>query len=377
MTLTLQPVNTKADLLRFVQFPAFLNKNDPYWVPPLISDMLTRLDVEKNSFWKSADYKCWLVEQDGEVVGRICAIADHTDAPHFDQTLGKFGFFECIDDPNVAELLFSTAGDWLKDRGFSIIRGPYNPTANDEAGVLVEGFNERPVIMTGHNPPYYESLLLQHGFTQYQDLVARLFRRQYGTTFEQAIPEKLTKAAKIAAKRSDILIRPLNKKNWESEIKLATDIYNTALSPLPGFVPIPLDEFMQLANGFKPILDPSMALIAEVGGKPVGYALAFPDVNEAFQKINGKMNLLGTFKFLFALKNLHRVSFKILMMLPEYQSRGIEALLIYKVSEAIWEKGFTEVDMSLAGDENIKSNRIQENLGFKVYLRFRVYEKSL
>ena len=120
-----------------------------------------------------------------------------------------------------------------------------------------------------------------------------------------------------------------------------------------------------------------MALIAEVKGHPVGYAVAFPDVNEALQKANGNLDLLGTIRFFIKLPRIKRVSFKMLMILPEFQGRGIEALLIYEIAKRIWQRKFREVDMSLAGEENIKSNRFTDHLGFKVYLRYRIYEKSI
>jgi GNAT superfamily N-acetyltransferase len=377
MSLSLLPVETQADLLQFIKFPWPIYKGDPYWVPPLIQEMKDRLSPEKNSFWNTAHQKCWIAYQGDRAVGRICAIADQPESPQYNPAIGKFGFFECVDDPQVAKLLFSTAAGWLRSRGFSLMRGPYNPSPNDEIGIQIEGFNIRPVILTGHNPSYYPDLFTRNDFVIFQDLFARLYIRTPGSTFNGSFPEKLQRVAEIAEKRSDITLRNLKPKEWDREIGIACDIYNQALASLPGFNPVPFSEFVQFANSFKPFMDPAMAVIAEIEGKPVGYALALPDVNEALQKVNGKLDLVGTIKFLLALRRLHRVSFKILMMLPEFQGRGIETLLIHKVAKRIWEKGYQEVDMSLAGDENVKSNRFQENLGFKVYLSYRVYGKNI
>ena len=185
------------------------------------------------------------------------------------------------------------------------------------------------------------------------------------------------RVVEIARKRKDISLRRLKKSEWENEIRIATEITNAALAPLPGNIPLTYDEFLNYSNGFKPFLDPKMALIAEVDGRPVGYAVAFPDVNEALKKANGKLDFLGTIRFFIKLPRIKRVSFKILMILPEFQGRGIEALLIYEIAKRIWQRRFREVDMSLAGEENVKSNRFTDNLGFKVYLRYRIYEKSI
>ena len=160
-------------------------------------------------------------------------------------------------------------------------------------------------------------------------------------------------------------------------LKLACHIYNTALGPLPDYVPVSDDEFLTLAGSFKPIMDTDMALIAEIGGKPVGYALALPDINEALLHVNGRLDLVGLAKLWWYSRKLKRASFKILMMLPDYQNRGIESLLVVQVAQAIWDKGYTEADMSLTGEENEKSTRFQEHLGFKVYRRYRIYEKPI
>jgi GNAT superfamily N-acetyltransferase len=377
MSLEIKPVNSRNDYLDFVKFPWKIYKRDKYWVPPLIQDMLDRLDKNKNPFWKTAAHQCWLIYSGKEIVGRICAIVYHPGTAYTDPLMGRFGFFECVDDIEVAALLFSTAEEWLKQKGFKIMSGPYNPSPTDEIGIMVEGFDIRPVLLTGHNLPYYADLFTKNGFTKLNDTVARRYIRPDGITFSQALPEKLQRVAEIAAKRTDIVLRQLRSQDWENEISIATDIINKALSPLPDYIPVPYEEFLQFANGFKPFLHPSMAIIAEINGIPVGYAVALPDVYEALQKANGKLDLIGIIRFFFALQHLKRVSFKILMILPEFQGRGIEVLLVREVAKGIWKRGYREVDMSLAGEENIKSNRFTENLGFKVYLRYRIYERTI
>ncbi|KAF0111640.1 MAG: hypothetical protein FD147_821 [Chloroflexi bacterium] len=377
MKIQVESVETREEYLQFVKMPWRLYQGDSFWVPPLIQDVIDRLDPAKNPFWKTAERQCWMAYADKQAVGRICAIAYKPEDKPIDPLIGRFGFFECINDPAVASLLFSTAADWLGTKGFKMMSGPFNPSPTDEIGIMVEGFDVRPVVLTGHNPPYYADLFTANGFTKANESVARRYIRPDGITFAQAFPEKLERVAEIAAKRKDIVLRQLKRGDWENEIKIATEITNKALGPLPGFIPLRFEEFLQFANSFKLFLHPPMAVIAEVAGQPVGYAVALPDVYEALQKANGKLDLIGSIRFFFVLQRLQRVSFKILMILPEYQGRGIEALLIREVARSIWERGYREVDMSLAGEENIKSNRFTENLGFKIYLRYRVYEKSI
>ncbi len=371
------PVTTQEELLRFVQFPWEVYKNDPCWVPPLIKENLNRLDPGRNPFWKTADRQCWLAMDGDETVGRICAIAYHPVIDPIAPVMGRFGFFECINDQEVVSLLFETAADWLRARGFSIMVGPFNPSPSDEIGIMIEGFDTLPVALAGHNPPYYQALFEKNGFVKNKDTVARHYIRLEGISFKDAFPQKLMRVVEIARKRNDITLRKLNLSKWNEEIRIATDIFNASLAPLPGNIPISYEEFLQQSQNLKPFLDPRMAIIAEIGGKPVGYAVAYPDVNEALQKANGKLDLLGSLRFFIKLRSIKRVSFKILMVLPEFHGRGIEALLIHAVARRIWQRKYREVDMSLAGEENLKSNRFTDNLGFKVYLRYRIYEKTI
>lgn len=358
-------------------FPWSIYRGDPYWVPPLIDDYRQKLELERNPFWKNACRELWIARQDGRVVGTIAAIIDYAQTQTAGALIGNFGFFECIDDPQVAGLLLGAACDWLRGQGMTIVHGPYNPSADGECGILVEGFQTRPAVMEGHTPPYYAGLIEGCGFQIYRDMVARLFVRDFSHSFEEQVPEKLRRVAERAARRPDLRLRQLNTRRWDKEIETAWRIYNTALRELPGNVPVALDDFRAQASGFRMILDPALAQIAEIDGKPVGFALAIPDANEALQRANGRLGPLGMLRMLWALRRLKRVSFKILMMLPEYQGRGIEAVLTVAVARGIWARGYQEVDMSLTGSENEKSNRYQENLGFRVYRRYRIYQKEL
>jgi GNAT superfamily N-acetyltransferase len=371
------PVISREDFLQFVRFPWSIYKKDPFWVPPLINDIVNRLDPGRNPFWKTADRQCWLAMDDAETVGRICAIAYHSAKEPAAPVKGRFGFFECINNAEIASLLFETAADWLRAKGFSTMIGPFNPGPSDEIGIMVEGFDTLPVALAGHNPPYYQNLFKSNGFVKNKDTVARHYIRPDDITFEDAFPKKLMQVVEIARRREDVTLRKLRKRKWGEEIRLATDLFNASLAGVPGHVPISYEEFLLQSKKLKPFLDPKMAIIAEIDGRPVGYAVAYPDVNEALQKANGKLDLPGSLRFFIKLGSIKRVSFKILMVLPEFHGRGIEALLIHEVSRRIWQRKFSEVDMSLAVEENIKSNRFTDNLGFKVYLRYRIYEKSI
>ncbi len=377
MDLTLVTVRSVDELHQFVTLPWRIYRDDPYWVPPLIKEQKDRLTPGRNPFWLNAERAVWIVRRGREPVGRIAAIIDHNANRQFQQKSGLFGFFECQQDDEAAALLFSTAEDWLRSRGMTRVEGPYSPSHSDENGILIEGYSTRPSLLEGHNLPYYAGLVELSGYRPYTDLVARMYCRPPGQAFDQMIPPKLLRVVEKVRQRSDLSVRMLDVKRWPEEIHTAWEIYNTALGTLGDYVPIPEAEFRQLADSFRAFIDPRMALIAEVGGTPVGFSLALPDLNEAIQHINGRLNLPGMIKLWWHARHLKRVSFKILMMLPEYHSRGIESLLVYETARGIYAGEYTEVDMSLTGDNNPKSNRLQENLGFQVYRRYRIYQKEL
>ncbi len=378
MEIDVRPVQSRSDLDVFAKFPWQIYTGDPNWVPPLLDERYARIDLQKNPFWRDAERDLWIAWKGKQAVGTIAAIIDRRWNQVMKQAVGCFGFFECMQDQAAANRLFAVAAGSLRQKGMQVMRGPYNPSQTDEIGVLVEGFDTRPAILEAHTPPYYPSLFDNAGFTKYNDSVARMaLINPNEIDFEHGFPEKMRRAGERANQRSDVTLRKVNLKDWDNELRLACRLYNEALSPLPDFIPLSDEEFMLFANSFKPIIDPEMALIAQVGSRPVGFAIALPDVNEALLHVNGRLDLAGLTRLWWFSRRIKRVSFKILIMIPDYQRRGIESLLTMKVGQAIWKKGYREVDMSLTGEENEKSTTMQEHLGFKIYRRYRIYQKDL
>ena len=378
MTLDIQPVVTRRDLKRFVMFPWRIYRNDPNWVPPLIGSQMDKLTPGHNPFWEHAERALWMAARGGQPVGTIAAIIDHAQNRALGQTIGSFGFFECVNDPAAARLLLDTAAAWLAARGMTVMHGPYNPGANDEIGLLVEGHNTRPALMEGHTPPYYVELVEATGFNKLWDTVAWLsvFPPQ-ARRVEDVIPPKLLRTAQWAASRSQARLRPVDLSHWEAEVAVACQIYNAALAHLPNQVPFPEAEFQHMSASFKPLVDPALAFFAEVDGEPVGFALTLPDLNEALQHVNGRLWPFGALKLWGHSRHLRRATFKILMIRPDFRGRGLESLLATETARAIFARGFREVDMSLTGEDNESMQRMMAGLEMQVYRRYRVYEKEL
>jgi GNAT superfamily N-acetyltransferase len=378
MALSIQPVVTRRDLKRFVTFPWRIYRDDPNWVPPLIAGQMDKLTPGRNPFWEHAERALWLATDAGKPVGTIAAIIDHDKNRALGQTVGSFGFFECRKDAAAARLLLDTAAAWLTGRGMTVMHGPYNPGANDEVGLLVEGHDTRPALMEGHTPPYYIDLVEAAGFHKLWDTVAWLsVIPPQAQRVEDVIPPKLLRTAQWAASRSQARLRPVDLAHWEAEVAVACQIYNAALAHLPNWVPFPEAEFQHLSASFKPLVDPALAFFAEVNGEPVAFALTLPDLNEALQHVNGRLWPLGALKLWWHSRHLRRATFKILMIRPEFRGRGLESLLTTETARAIFARGFREVDMSLTGEDNENMQWMMAGLGLQVYRRYRVYERVI
>ena len=378
MTLSILPVVTRRDLKRFVTFPWRIYRGDPNWVPPLITGQMDKLTPGRNPFWDHAERALWLAVDGRRPVGTIAAIIDHAGNRALNQAVGGFGFFECVNDPTAARLLLDTVANWLAARGMTVMNGPYNPGANDDPGLLVEGYDTRPALMEGHTPPYYIDLVEAAGFHKLWDTVAWLsIFPPEARSVEDIMPPKLLRTTQWAANRSQARLRPVDLSRWEAEITVACQIYNAALAHLPNFVPFPEAEFQQLAASFKPLVDPALAFFAEVNDEPVAFALTLPDLNEAFQRVNGRLGPIGMLKLRWHSRHLHRATFKILMIRPEFRGRGLETLLMTQTARVIFDRGFREVDMSLTGEDNENMQRMMAGLGMQVYRRYRVYERTL
>ena len=364
------PVHSGRDLDRFVAFPYTLHRADPLWVPPLRRDVYTILSPKKNPFFQHAEQQNFLALRDGQVVGRIAAIKnDEHQRVHADK-VGFYGFFESVDDQGVADALFSAAAAWLKQRGFDTMRGPMNPSINDECGLLVDGFDTPPVILMTHNPRYYVPLHERAGFTKAKDLIAA-----EGSGFNP--PERIMRAAQILAERKGVTLRAVNMKRFRDEVALVKKLYNLAWEQNWGFVPMTDAELDHLAVQLKPIIVPDLVCFAEVKGEPVGFAVAIPDLNVALKHNPSGRMFPGILKVLWHARKISRLRVPLLGTIKEYRGRGIDALLYHW----IWTKGnangysWAEGGWLLEDNAAIMNGMFQ--LGFHPYKTYRIYDRPL
>lgn len=227
-SVNIKPVGSKKELMQFIKLPWKIYENDKYWVPPLIMDRKKILSKEKNPFFKHAEMEMFLAEKDGKLVGRIAAIKNDLHIKYNNENAGHFGFFECINDQEVANALFDTARKWAKSKGLEKIVGPANPSSNDEWGMLLEGFDDEPRLLMPYNPEYYLKLCECYGFRKAKDLHAYKLENS-----KVSSSDKLKRISEIARQRSGLEISSLNMKDFKGELE-RLNMYIIKLGLLTG-----------------------------------------------------------------------------------------------------------------------------------------------
>jgi GNAT superfamily N-acetyltransferase len=362
-------VKSKKELMQFIRFQWKIYKNDQYWVPPLIMDRKKLLNREKNPFFKHAEMEMFLAERDGELVGRIAAIKNDLHNSTHNDKVGFFGFFECINDQEVANALFDKAKEWLKLKGMNAMRGPANPSSNDEYGMLLEGFDDSPRLLMPYNPSWYLTLCENYGFKKAKDLYA------YKIEQEKLVKqEKLKRVAQIAKDRSKINIRELNLKDFNNELQKVKEVYNKAWAPNWGFVPLTEEEMDAVAKDMKPLADPSIILFGEIDGKTVGFALVLPDYNKIFKKMNGRLFPFGFIRLLTENKKITWARILILGVIPEYQKKGLDAVFYWEIVNRAEKRGIIFGEASWVLEDNEMMKRGAEVMGGTLYKQYRIFE---
>ncbi|MBN2417535.1 N-acetyltransferase [bacterium] len=365
------PVTAGKDWKRFVTFPYHHYRNDPNWVPHLLVDQKDLLDFRKHPFWRHADGQYFLAEKNGRVAGRIAAIIDHKHIEFHNEKIGFFGFFETINDETVAFALLDAAKQWLKERHLPRMRGPLNPSQNEECGLLIDAFDSPPMIMMTYNPPYYVDLIESYGLKKAMDLYA------YEVDGTQDPPPKLVRVAEEIRKKHELTVRPIDMKHYTRDTEKVWEVYNKAWSKNWGFVPFTREEFEHLAKNMKSAIVPELALIAEIDGKPVGFGITLPDVNQALIKLNGRLLPFGIFTLLYYMKKINRVRIIILGVIHEHQRKGIDSILYLDTWRNAVKNGFMYGEMSWILESNKMMNRSAKMLQGKVYKTYRLYEMKI
>jgi len=370
------PVEGARDLDSFVDLPFRIYAEDPNWVPNIRRDIRRQLDPRVNPFFEHAEAQSYLAQQDGRVVGRITVIANELHNQTHGDKAAFFGYFESIDEPRVAEALVEVAAAWARERGFDTLRGPMSPSVNHECGLLVEGFDTPPAVMMPHNLPYYEALLEKAGMVAVKNLLA--YQGGHPTRYKP-VPDRLARATELMRRRLGLTLRPLDMSRFDEELQTVRRLFNAAWSSNWGFVPFTDHEIAHIAAEFKPVIIPELVPIAEKDGEPIGFGVALPDLNEPLMRNRAGRFLPGMIRIFWSLKakRIRRARILLLGIDPEFQGRGIDAILYHW----IWTKAAeNKIYWGEAGwilEDNAAMNNALEKMTFSPYKRFRIYERRI
>ncbi len=369
----IEQVTDKRGTDQFIRFPWKVYKGDLNWVPPLISEVKFILS-RKNPFFHHAEAAYFLARKNGEAVGRIAAIIDRNHINVHNEQVGFFGFFECLPgQQEAADALLNAASVWLKERDIEIMRGPMNPSTNDECGFLLEGFDSPPMIMMTYTPPYYLDYMERCGLTKSKDLYAYI-------SIIKDVPsigrlEKL--ASTVKSRVPGLTVRPLNIKDFKKELEAFKDIYNSAWSHNWGFVPMTDEEIDSAAKRLKSLIVPDLVIMVEVDGRPVAVLLALPDYNQVLKKINGRLGPVGIMKFVWYSRKISDIHVWAMGVKEEYRRKGIEGLLYLESFKAAMRKGYRHAEMSWVLEDNVLMQKGCELMGGRLYKKYRIYEKKI
>jgi hypothetical protein len=367
-------INYPEKLKEFIDFPHDLYAGDPNYVPELFIAQKDMLNPKKHPFFEHSKVQLFLAYKDQKVVGRIAAIRNNNHNNFTGNKDGFFGFFEAINDYEVARHLFDAAVDWVKKEGLTNIAGPASFSTNEIFGWHLDAYDLPPMVSMGYNKSYYPGFADRYGFVKNTDHFA------YYMTGE-SVSQKSTRmsdAFEARLKTKGITIRTVNMKKFYEEAEKAHQVYNSAWDKNTGFVPMTYNEFMYLAKDMKTIMDPNLILIAEHEGKFIGFSFSFPDINQVLKTVKkGRLLPFGIFKLLFNRGKINKMRVVVMGVIEGYRKLGIEAIFYAKTISYAKKRNITAAEASLILENNDMMNQALININAHVYKTYRVYKLAL
>lgn len=369
------PVADREAHRQFCDFPYLLYRSDACWVPPLRSEEHRRWSPGRNASLRRRWCRRFIARRDGRAVGRVAAIIDEEFAVRWSPGAGFFGFFECAEDGEAARALFAAAEDALRRERRVRLLGPVSLTTHDEVGLLVEGHDSPPMILSPYNPPYYERFVREAGFTPLCDYHA--YDWSADRPHAPAVDRLLRRLSAKDVAGSGLRLRPSHARRWDEDARLLFDLYNASFADNWGFVPLTWEEFAERAASFRPFYRPELVVFAEVGDRPAGFALVLPDVNEALADLGGRLWPLGWLRLLLRLRRLRAARFLLLGVLPEFTGAGIAPLLAHEAAAVARRLGIRRAELSLVHADNRRVRHVIEAFGGSRCKTYRLYEKMI
>ncbi len=368
----IRPVQTKKDLTAFLELPYRLYRKDPIWIPPLRDEQRGQFDPVRNPLLEHCEWQLFLLEDQGKPIGRIAAFIDTLALEFWKQRIGLFGYYECSEVPEAARLLLEAARGWLRVHACNSMRGPWS-FVSQEWGLVVDGYAPSPVVMAPYNPPYYEQQLTSFGLEKVKDLLCWYVSPADG----YRIPERILRLTDAVQKRYHVTIREIDMKHYDQEVRNVVELSNASIIDNWGYSPVTEAEVQAMARDLRPVIQPKGVLFAEdAGGKPIGFAIALPDVNSLLKGLNGHLFPFGFAKLLWGIPRLRRYRMFALGVVPEYQGKAVDSLLYRALNESLYTpKVWMEINYVL--EDNWPMVNAIKKLGATPLRRYRVYEMKI
>jgi len=372
-------VTTRADIQAFLELPFNLYRGQKAWHPPLRFEREAQLSPKKNPAVKPLNRQLFLAKRGDDVVGRIAAFINSEHQAFHQDGAGHFGYFDCERSPQTGRALLEVATKWLQKAGCKKMIGPASHSVNEECGLLIDGFENPPILMMPYGREDYQAMIEDVGFEKAIDMLA------YNVALDDDLSRtKIHKAmVRYAEKDQAISFRGMRKGHFKEEVQLAMGIMNDAWSENWGFIPISDAQINHMAAEMKPLIFSEGFRVGMIDGKPAGFIWMIPNLNEAIRDLDGKLFPFGWAKLVTRLKLSGVKSARIPLMgiVKEHQKSRQGLAIVAKLCDDILiegrKKGFTQCELSWILETNKSMIRICEQANAVPYKTYRMYEKAL
>ena len=366
----LRPIALPRDAGRFVRAWWPIYADEPHWVPPLIRDRTSFLDPGQNPYFRSAEIQCFMAYRRGRPVGTIAATID-AELQKREPGVGLFGFFEFVDEVEVARALLDGACAWLRERGMKVARGPFNFNQNHDFGLLVDGFDHDPVVANPYNPRYYLAIYERLGLAPIMDW--------YGYWMARGpLPPLIERLAnRVESRVPNLRVTTMDKSDYHRAVQLFREIFNDAWDHNWGHIPMSREEFEYLGRRLEPVLDPGLCFFAFLDDECVAGSIALPDTNLVTKAMNGRIFPFGWWHAWRGASKIDAMRVFVLGVKQHVQHLGLGAPLYKHTWEEGLRRGYRGCDASLVLASNKRMRGALEKLGGEIYNTYRAFERAL
>ncbi len=377
MTITIQQLDGKRGRKRFIDsaWEILDCRRHPNWIPPLRISLREILDPKKNPFFQDADMAFFLAEEEGRPVGRIAALRngwiseEETDPPGF------FGFFECRDHRVASRALIRAAEEWLRGKGFNRALGPTNPSTNYEVGLLVDGFQHPPTIMTPWNPPYYPEAFRAEGYRVAKNLFGWHLPLE---EIQDKLKERFRSLTERVSGKEGLTFGSLDFSDFKGGMKRCWEVYSRAWATNWGFCPLSEEEFLFIAGELRPLMVPEGSIIVEAEGELVAFGLFLPDFNRALARDrSGRLLPMNWLRLLRTRRHTPWVRNILVGVLPRYQKLGLLPMILFEAIKSAPAFGVTDLEVSWVLEDNHNANQTLKKIGAHPYRKWQILEREI